>query len=113
MNATYEGIRKHKFSKILLMFHTSLYFRGRRFYGKPVIKGVQCRSETIYMPHHMNHAVYNLDQTVAVGDNPFYNTAIEESALRLFEDGQNGYSYIKDFRVHLSQGALLVSKLLK
>ena len=87
------------------MFHTSLYFRGRRFYGKPVIKGVQCRSETIYMPHYMNHAVYNLDQTVAVGDNPVYDTVNEESAFQLFETGSNGYSKIKDFRILLYKGA--------
>ena len=93
------------FLKNLIKSSATLYFRGRRFYGKPVVEGVQYRSETIYMPHYMYHAVYNFDQTVAVGDNPFYNTAIEESAFRLFEDGQNGYSYIKDFRVHLSKGA--------
>ena len=89
----------------MLILHTTLYFRGRRFYGKPVIEGVQFRSETIYMPHYMNHAVYNLDQTVAVGDNPFYDTAIEESALQLFEKGSNGYSKINDSRILLHKGA--------
>ena len=53
----------------------------------------------------MNHAVYNLDQTVAVGDNPFYDTAIEESALQLFKTGNNGYSKIKDSRILLHKGA--------
>ena len=58
------------------------------------------------MPHYMNHAVYNLDQTVAVGDNPFYGSGIEESAFRLFEDnGRNGYSYIEDSRVYMYEGA--------
>ena len=89
----------------MLILHTTLYFRGRRFYGKPVIEGVQFRSETIYMPHYMNHAVYNLDQTVAVGDNPFYDTVNEESAFQLFETGSNGYSKIKDFRILLYKGA--------
>ena len=88
----------------MLIHHTTLYFRGRQFYGKPVVEGVQYRSETIYMPHYMNHAVYNLDQTVAVGDNPFYDTAIEESAFRLFKTGSNGYSHIKDFRILLYEG---------
>ena len=83
------------------------YFRSRRFYGKPVIEGVQHRSETIYMPHFINHAVYNLDQTVAVTDNPFYNIAIEESAFQLFKGGNmgnNGYSLIEDSRINLHSG---------
>ena len=88
----------------MLILHTTLYFRGRRFYGKPVIEGVQYRSETIYMPHYMNHAVYNLDQTVAVGDNPFYDTAIEEFAYRLFKTGSNGHSHIKDLRILPNEG---------
>ena len=82
------------------------YFRSRRFYGKPVIEGVQHRSETIYIPHYRNHAVYNLDQTVAVADSPFYSTAIEESAFLLFKKGHNGYSRIEDFQIILSPGAL-------
>ena len=83
------------------------YFRSRRFYGKPVIEGVQHRSETIYMPHFINHAVYNLDQTLAVTDNPFYNTAIEESAFQLFKGGNmsnNEYSRIEDSRINLHPG---------
>ena len=83
------------------------YFRSRQFYGKPVIEGVQHRSETIYMPHFINHAVYNLDQTVAVTDNPFYNIAIEESAFQLFKGGNmsnNEYSRIEDSRINLHPG---------
>ena len=68
------------------------------------MEGVQHHSETIYMPHNTNHAVYNLDQTVAVGDNPFFNTAIEESVFNLFRKGQNAYSYIKDVNVYLDKG---------
>ena len=86
------------------------HFRGRRFYGKPVIEGVQHRSETLYMPHFINHAVYNLGETVAVTDNPFYNTAIEESAFQLFKGGNkllsgNEYSRIEDSRINLHPGS--------
>ena len=85
------------------------YFRTRQFYGKPVIEGVQHRSETLYMPHFINHAVYNLGETVAVTDNPFYNTAIEESAFQLFKGGNkllrgNEYSRIEDSRINLHPG---------
>ena len=69
-----------------------------------MIEGVQYPSETICMPHHINHAVYNLDKTVAVGDNPFFNTAIEESAFELCRDGRNAYGYIKDFEIYLHKG---------
>ena len=66
------------------------------------------------MPHYMSHAVYNLDQTVAVGDNPFYNTAIEESAFQLLaNDGHNGYSYIEDSHIYLHKGALWIPKIAK
>ena len=82
------------------------HFRGRRFYGKPVIEGVQHRSETIYIPHYRNHAVYNLDQTVDVADSPIHSTAIEESAFQLFRKGSNGYSRIEDFQIILSPGAI-------
>ena len=96
--------RSFKLSKIHFL---SILFRDRKFYGKPVMEGIQRRSETIYIPHYMNHAVYNLDQTVAVGDNPFYNTAIEESAFQLFaDDGHNEYSYIEDSHIYLHKGAL-------
>ena len=89
------------------MISSMRYFRIRQFYGKPVIEGVQHRSETIYMPHFINHAVYNLDQTLAVTDNPFYNTAIEESAFQLFKGGNmsnNEYSRIEDSRINLHPG---------
>ena len=92
------------------------YCRGRKFYGKPIIEGVQHPSETIYMPNYINHAVYNLDKTVGIGDNPFYSTAIEESAFQLFKKGSNPYSYIEDLQILPRyypdlKGALQISKL--
>ena len=77
-----------------------------------MIEGVQYPSETIYMPHYINHAVYNLDKTVAVGDNPFFNTAIEESALELCRDGRSTYGHIKDFEIYLHKGAFKIFTLL-
>ena len=77
-----------------------------------MIEGVQYPSETIYMPHYINHAVYNLDKTVAVGDNPFFNTAIEESALELCRDGRSTYGHIKDFEIYLHKGVLKIFTLL-
>ena len=58
-------------------------YRNRIFYGRKITEGIQMPSETVYMPNMILHAVYNLDETVAVGDNPFYNTALEEAAYQL------------------------------
>ena len=90
-----------------MSFFTKLNLRGRKFYGKPVVEGVQRRSETLYMPHYTPHAVYNLDQTVAVGDNPFFSTAIEQSAFDLYRNGYNDFAYIKD-KIYLHKGELQV-----
>ena len=45
------------------------------------------------MPHCTHHAVYNLDETVAVGDNPFFGTAVEESAFEFYKDNYIEFGY--------------------
>ena len=77
-----------------------------------MIEGVQYPSETVYIPHYINHAVYNLDKTVAVGDNPFFNTAIEESAFEMCRDGRNAYGHIKDFEIYIHKGYIKIFTLL-
>ena len=56
------------------------------------------------MPHFTPHAVYNLDDTVAVGDNPFYNSAIEEAAFDLTSRTQNMFSILKGSKVMVAKG---------
>ena len=94
-------------------FHTSCRFclfsflfvsRGRKFYGKTLVEGIQSPSETIYMPHFTHHTVYNLDETVAVGDNPFFSTAIEESALALYQGRPTGFAHINGSKVVTHNG---------
>ena len=80
--------------------------RSHKLYGKSVIDGVQHPSETIYMPHNVPHAVYNLDKTTSVGNNPFFNTAIEESAFGLYRDKNYPYGVIKDSEVYIHKGRL-------
>ena len=58
----------------------------------------------MYMPHYMHHAVYNLDQTVAVGDNPFFTTAIEESVFELYNNKQIGYGFMNESAAYIHQG---------
>ena len=69
------------------------------------MEGVQCPSETVYMPHATYHGVFNLDKTVAVGDNLLFSTAIEESAFHLYETGANGYAVVKNSQIYIHKGA--------
>ena len=80
-------------------------FRNYQFYGKTLIEGIQSAGETIYMPHYVNHAVYNLDETVAVGENPFYTTAIEEAAFQLYKSQYNfGFAHANGSRILVRKG---------
>ena len=65
---------------------------------------MQSPGETIYMPNYQAHAVYNLDETVAVGDNPFFNTAIEESAFDLIRKKVNNFGRLNGTDVIVHQG---------
>ena len=58
----------------------------------------------MYMPHYMHHAVYNLDQTVAVGDNPFFTTAVKESVFELYTNKQIGYGFMNESAVYIHRG---------
>ena len=52
--------------------------RNRTFYGKTLQSGLQQVGETVFMPNWIDHSVYNLDETIAVGDNYFYDSCFEE-----------------------------------
>ena len=82
-----------------------MHFRSYRFYGKTLIEGIQSAGETIYMPHYVYHAVYDLDDTVAVTENPFYTTAIEEAAFQLYKSPYNsGFAHINGSRILVRKG---------
>ena len=49
----------------------------------------------------MHHAVCNLDETVAVGDNPFFSTAIEESAFELYQTKFVEFAHINGPEVYI------------
>lgn len=69
-------------------------FRGRKFYGNVLVEGIQSPTETLYMPHSTHHAVYNLDETIAVGDNLLFSTAIEEAAFELYHKKNTEFTHI-------------------
>ena len=56
------------------------------------------------MPHYMPHAVYNLDETIAVGDNPFFSAAIEESAFELYLKKSIHFAYMNGSEVNVPEG---------
>ena len=70
-----------------------------------MLEVVQSPGETIYMPNYQAHAVYNLDETVAVGDNPFFTTAIEESAFDLFNRKVIEFGRLNGTEIIIHQGS--------
>ena len=53
-------------------------FRNRVFYGQKIQTFLQRPGETIYMPNTVLHSVWNITPTIAIGDNPSYNTSFTE-----------------------------------
>ena len=88
----------------ILYLQNNFFCRNRKFYGKTLLEVVQSPGETIYMPNYQAHAVYNLDETVAVGDNPFFNTAIEESAFDLLYRKINEFGRVNGTEIIIKQG---------
>ena len=78
--------------------------RGRKFYGKTIDEAVQAPGETIYAPNHIHHSVYNLDETVAVGDNPYFNTALEESAYELYHKKHIYFAHLNGTEIVIHNG---------
>ena len=80
------------------------FCRNRQFYGKKLIEIYQKPGEVIYMPNYQSHAVYNMDETVAVTDNPYFNTAIEESAFQLMHQKYITFGKMSGNEVSISPG---------
>ena len=53
-------------------------FRDRVFYGQRMKTFLQKSGETLYMPHLTLHSVWNLTPTIAIGDNPLYDSSFIE-----------------------------------
>ena len=56
------------------------------------------------MINYQAHAVYNLDETVAVGDNPYFNIAIEELAFKLYLEKETPFSKLKGDEIVIHEG---------
>ena len=57
---------------------TIINYRNRIFYGQKLKSYLQKTGETLYMPNVVLHAVWNTLPSVAVGDNPLYETSFDE-----------------------------------
>ena len=56
------------------------------------------------MPNYQAHAFYNLDETVAVTDNPFFNAAIDESAFDLLDRKNIEFGLVNGTDIVIHQG---------
>ena len=61
--------------------------------------------ETMYIPNLIPHAVYNLDETVAVAGNPYYATAIDESAYYTLNRNRTWFSRINGSNMNILEGS--------
>jgi hypothetical protein len=59
------------------------------FYGQKIHSGLQVGGETLYMPHWIYHSVYNVANTMAVGDNFLLASSFEEMAVSIDEHRMN------------------------
>ena len=66
-------------SKIGLWFiHILPQIRSRTFYGKKLKTYLQKPGETLYMPNLVLHSVWNTLPSIAIGDNPLYESSFDE-----------------------------------
>ena len=78
--------------------------RNRQFYGKKLSEAIVSAGETMYIPNLIPHAVYNLDETVAVAGNPYYATAIDESAYDTLNKNRTWFSRINGSNINILEG---------
>ena len=68
------------------------------------MEGIQIAGESVYVPNGVPHTVYNLEEVVSVSDNPYFNTAIEESAYLLYHIKNNHFSHFNGTDVFVHDG---------
>ena len=67
---------------------------------------MQAPGETVYVPHFTPHSVYNIDEVVSVSDNPYFSTAIEESANLIFHTRNNQFGKFNGTELIVHKGNL-------
>ena len=79
--------------------------RDRIFYGQKVKSYLQKAGETLYMPNGVFHAVWNTLPSVAIGDNPLYETSFDEWIGTGGLDGSSSSDWIKPRIVLKAKGS--------
>ena len=74
------------------------------FYGQKMKTFLQKSGETLYMPHLTLHSVWNLTPTIAIGDNPLYDSSFIDFI------GSDGYEDNESLAWMRSRVAMLARK---
>ena len=59
--------------------------RNRTFYGKQAKALIQTKGEVIYMPHFVEHIVYNPEFSLAITENMLFTSSMEEMVVSMIE----------------------------
>ena len=65
---------------------------------------LQKSGETLYMPNMVLHAVWNISPTVAIGDNPMYESSIDEWVGSGGASGSSTSDWVRSRILALSKG---------
>ena len=65
---------------------------------------LQKSGETLYMPNMVLHAVWNVSPTVAIGDNPIYESSFDEWAGSGGASGSSTSDWVRSRILALSKG---------
>ena len=80
--------------------------RNRIFYGQKLTSFLQTSGETLYMPNVLLHSVWNVSPTtIAIGDNPLYETSFDEWAGSGGDDISSS-SWVRPRILNLSEGKI-------
>lgn len=58
----------------------------------------------MYIPNLVPHAVYNVDETVSVAWNPYYDTAIDESAYDTLFNNRTWFARVNGSNINILDG---------
>ena len=83
-----------------LIPYFNFFFRDRVFYGQKLKTYLQKPGETIFMPNMILHTVWNVSPTIAIGDNPLY----ESGLIELVSSSGNASPFLGDRAKSLAKG---------
>ena len=75
-----SDVPKNNFHRLIgaWFIHIMPQIRNRIFFGQKLKSYLQKPGETLYMPNVVLHTVWNVSPSLAIGDNPLYETSFDE-----------------------------------